>query len=480
MEGSLPMRYRLVKQLTTESILVSTDTGKEVILDRLDLPLNIKESYRLELHNDIRKIGAAEETVAHPGLLKYNGLEKYEDGYYLTRTGSKQEGIAPYQPGDLEAISRDLLAIARMMDAYHRKGSVLAGISLGQLKTGPGGELRLQDPPVINHLSRMLGEPYFFNMPPEVIKGAAWGERSDVFSWGDLAYRLLTGEDPFRAGKSEDRAAKILEGMTIDPRNFECRLSGALSRMIMNCLAPDPNQRPKIATLVGELDGLIQGNQYQATPEVAGLFEERAVVNRRRQQSREKIWMWWRKYGVTALITVAVIAVLVLMGMNRGTPRITSRNKPLEVLNYYFKGIRDVDVSLMDETLYKAKNSLSDTIGNIHVINVSRKANELNMKDDAIKVTVEGLTLEKQAETAESVVYSAKYIVKFIMPAQMQYIDRDDQFTLRPVRKVWRITGIKVLRSKMRTVKLPREEPGGIPVPGSPPANSLQKPVQSE
>jgi hypothetical protein len=474
------MRYRLVKQLTAESILVSTDTGREVILDKLDLPLNIKESYRLELHNDIRKIGAAEETVAHPGLLKYDGLEKFEDGYYLIRTGSEQEGIAPYQPGDLEAISRDLLSIARITDAYHRNGSVLSGMSLGQLKIAPGGELRFQDPPVINHLSRMLGEPYFFNMPPEVIKGAAWGEQSDVFSWGDLAYRLLTGEDPFRAGKSEDRAAKILEGMTIDPRNLECRLSEALSRMIMNCLAPDPNQRPKIATLVGELDGLIQGNQYQATPEAAGLFEEKAAVNRRRQLSREKIWMWWRKYGVTALITVAVIAVFVLMGMNRGAPRITSRNKPLEVLNYYFKGIRDVDVSLMDETLYKAKNSLSDTIGNIHVINVSRKANELNMKDDAIKVTVEGLTLEKKAETDESVVYGAKYTVKFTMPAQIQYIERQDEFTLRPVRKVWRINGIKVLKSKMRTVKVQQEEAGGVPAQGSSGANSPRKPGQSK
>jgi hypothetical protein len=474
------MRYRLVRQLTAESILVSTDTGMEVILDKLDLPANVKESYRLELHNDIRKIGAAEEAVTHPGLLKYNGLEKVEDGYYLARTGAEREGIASYQPGNLEAVIRDLLAIARMMEAYHRRGTVLGGISVGQLKTGPGGELRFQDPPVLNHVARLLGEKYFCNMPPEVMKGAAWGERSDVFAWGDLAYRLVTGEDPFRAGKSEDRAAKILEGMMIDPRNLEYRLSESFGRIIINCLTPDPSKRPETAELIRELAEMIQDNRCIAPPKAARLFEEKAASNRKRQQSRERLWMWWRKFGFTVLISVAVIAVLFVIGMNRGKPTITSQTTPAEVLNYYFQGIRDVNVSLMDETLYKAKNNLSDTIGNIHVINVSRKANEMNMKDDAIKVTVEGLTLEKKAKTAESEVYRAKYTVKFAMPAQVQYIDRDDQFTLRPVRKVWRITGIKVLRSKMRTVKLPREEPGGTPVPGSPPADSPQEPVQSE
>jgi hypothetical protein len=480
MEGTLPMRYRLVKQLTAESILVSTDTGMEVVLDKLDLPVNIKESYRLELHNDIRKISAAEETVAHPGLLKYYGLEKYEDGYYLARTGTEGEGIVPYQRGNLEAIGKDLLEIARLMDVYHRSGTVLGGISWGQLKTGSGGEMRFQDPPVLNHLAKMLDAVYFFNMPPEVIKGATWGEQSDVFSWGDLAYRLVTGEDPFRTEKSEDRAAKILEGMMSDPRDLEYRLSESLSRLIVNCLAPDPKKRPETAALIRELDTLIQNNQCLAAPEVARLFEEKAVANRRRQQAKEKIWMWRRKFGFTVVISVAVIAVLFVMGMNRGKPTITSQTTPAEVLHYYFQGIRDVNVSLMDETLHKAKHNLSDTIGNIHVINMSRKANELNMKDDAIKVTVEGLTLERKAKTAESEVYHVKYTVKLAMPAQVQYIDRDDEFTLRPVRKVWRITGIKVLKSKTRTVKLRREEAGGEPVRDSSQAKSSQRPVKSE
>jgi serine/threonine protein kinase len=459
------MRYRLVRELTAESILVSADAGIEVVLDKLDLPVNIKESYRLELHNEIRKISAAEERVTHPGLLKYNGFEKYEDGYYLTRAGTEREGTVPYQPGDLEDVIRDLLEIARMMDAYHRQGMVLGGISPGQLKTGPGGELWFQDPPVINLLAKLLGEGFFFNMPAEVMKSAAWDGRSDAFSWGELAYRLLTGEDPFYAEKSEDRAAKIINGMMVEPRNIEHRLSEPFSRMIAGCLDPDPQKRPKTVTIIHDLEALIQNRQCLAAPETARLFKEKAASNRKRQQSKEKLWMWWRKFGFTVLITVAVVIVFFAMGMNRGRATITSKTKPVEVLNYYFKAIRKVDVSLMDETLHKAKNSLSDTLGNVHVINVSQKANQFDMKDDMIKVTVEGLTLDKQVETDASVVYNAKYTVKFATPVQLQYIERQDVFTLRPVRKVWRITEIKVLKKKNRTIKLNREK--SIEAPGA-------------
>jgi hypothetical protein len=454
------MRYQLVRELTADSLLVKTETGTECVFDKVALPANLKESYRLELHNKIRELSKNEAGVNASGLIKYHGLEKYNEEYYLRRKEPNDKGIVPYRPVDLAEAIAVLLQIVRIMDAYHRRNVVIGGLSLGQLHCGATGELLLQDPPLLNYLSKMLGEKYGFSLPSEVIKGAPWNQQADVFSWGELAYRLLVGVAPFAAAKPEDQAAKVLEGMVIDPRNMQPRLSAKLSRLILDCLAVTPQKRPDTVNLLQRLEEMAGREECLADPETLAVFQEKAAVYRKQQQSRERLRLWWRKYGISSCVALAVVIVLAAMLFSPKKSILTPRTTPLAVLYYYFKGITTVDVTMIDDTVYRAKNDLSEVVGNIHVINVTQKANQVAMSGDAaIKIKVEGLKIKKESETTGLVVYNVRYNVEFDMRKERQYLARHDRFSLSRVYKVWRITKIKKLQEKRWSEKITPAEP---------------------
>jgi hypothetical protein len=61
-----------------------------------------------------------------------------------------------------------------------------------------------------------------------------------VFSWGVLAYRLLTGQDPFLAPTSAERLEKILRIGALSPRDVNPKLSDGLSRLVIDSLNSVP------------------------------------------------------------------------------------------------------------------------------------------------------------------------------------------------------------------------------------------------
>jgi hypothetical protein len=456
------MRYQKVKELSSETLLLlKTATGEKASADQVLVKANLKEAFRLELHNEIRQLAAGEAVVQVPGLIQYQGLEKVDENFYLVRKDVKDSvGIGHYQPANLSDAVSALLQIVQIMDAYHRQGVVLGGLSPGQLQFSPSGKVLLQDPPVINHLAKLLEGDYGFTLPVEVIKGQAWSVKSDVFSWGELAYRLLTGEAPFAAVQPEDRAAKVITGILIDPRNIQPQISEAFSRLILACLAVEPQRRPTTAELLQQLGTLFNQKKCLAAAAEAALYEGKAVLYRKRQKSQEQFRLWWRKHGLTWCGIGGAVVILLLIFLAPKHSTLSPRTTPAEVINYYFKAVRTVDVSLLDETIYKTKNDLSDILSNIHVINATRKANEMQLGGkDAISIQMEALNLKKEQATAAAVVYQAKYKVKFVMTNEINYLSREDRFELTPVHRVWRITKITILKQKRWNQKIAVPKP---------------------
>lgn len=451
------MRYQLVRELSSETFVVQGTTGAEILFDRVKVKADLKDIFRFELHQDIQRLARDEAAVNSPGLLKYCGFERCGEHFYLVRESAVGEGLADYRPDSPEAALGVLQQLLAIMAAYHQQELVAGGFCLGQLKIGNAGKVLVQDPWVINHLSKFLSGDYDFSLPAEVVKGGEWSRLSDVFSWGELAYKLLTGHDPFAANRPEDRAAKLLEGIVTDPRIFEPRLSEKISQLIQSCLAADAKLRPHPVALAQQFNTMLADGACFASADEVKIFTERSAAHHKKQQSRERLWFWWRKHGrVATIITIGVTVLLTLMLVPK-EERISEKATPWEVLNYYFTAIKTVDVSLMDETIHKAKNSLTDIMGNIHVINVSRKANRFVQGDEdenAIKVTIEGFEVTNKHETATAADYNVKYTLKFITAQEINYLAREDRFHLNPVGKKWRITRIDIYKEKRWTKKL--------------------------
>jgi serine/threonine protein kinase len=82
--------------------------------------------------------------------------------------------------------------------------------------------------------------------------------RSDLFSVGVLAFNLLTGRQPFEGSSPSEIAYHV--GHTPALRASGCApeaIPPALDELVANCLATDPDERPRTAeTIIARLDAL--------------------------------------------------------------------------------------------------------------------------------------------------------------------------------------------------------------------------------
>jgi tRNA A-37 threonylcarbamoyl transferase component Bud32 len=121
----------------------------------------------------------------------------------------------------------------------------------------------------------VLGTPEY--MAPEQARGAVMDGRADLYGVGCLAYHMLTGCQLFAGGSYADVMVRHVKEAPPPPRTLNPRLSEALERAVMRCLAKDPDERPASALgLAEELCAAVGRTLSPATH--ASTSRARAVV----------------------------------------------------------------------------------------------------------------------------------------------------------------------------------------------------------
>jgi hypothetical protein len=93
-------------------------------------------------------------------------------------------------------------------------------------------------------IGSVMGTPHY--MSPEQCRGERLDTRSDIYSLGVVAYRLLTGETPFKGSPEEViELHKTTEAPPLRDRNR--KVPAKIARIVMSALARDPAQRPQSA-----------------------------------------------------------------------------------------------------------------------------------------------------------------------------------------------------------------------------------------
>ena len=91
-----------------------------------------------------------------------------------------------------------------------------------------------------------LGTPAY--MAPEMALGEPVDGRADIYALGCVAYYLITGQLVFEAEKAFQMIAKHLQTPPIPPsQRTERPVSPELERLILKCLAKNPDARPQSA-----------------------------------------------------------------------------------------------------------------------------------------------------------------------------------------------------------------------------------------
>ncbi len=96
------------------------------------------------------------------------------------------------------------------------------------------------------------GTPYY--IAPELVRGYAGNERSDIYSLGIILYQMVTGTVPFQGDTPTAVMAQHLHATPPFPTLINPNAPAALATVIMRCLAKDPMARfPSAEALAGAI-----------------------------------------------------------------------------------------------------------------------------------------------------------------------------------------------------------------------------------
>lgn len=105
------------------------------------------------------------------------------------------------------------------------------------------GLARQTDGPPLTMTGEVIGTPAY--MAPEQASGGSRhaDPRTDVFSLGTTLYELVTGRVPFLGSNAVETLVEIVESEPVSPRDLNPSIPVELQRIILKCLAKDPDLR---------------------------------------------------------------------------------------------------------------------------------------------------------------------------------------------------------------------------------------------
>jgi serine/threonine-protein kinase len=208
----------------------------------------------------LRREARVQMSLEHPNVVRTFDLDQMPDGTLyvvmeLLQGLSLQEQLkrsSPMPPGFAIPI---FMQSCRALSAAHRLGIVHRDLKPGNIFLCEGGAVKVLDfgmsklaqEESLTQDGYTLGTPEY--MSPEQCIGGTIDARSDIYAFGVLMYEALTGELPFRA---KNRQALLEHHQRSKPRlmrqvRSDLNIPEELDRIVLSCLAKNPNDRPQDA-----------------------------------------------------------------------------------------------------------------------------------------------------------------------------------------------------------------------------------------
>ncbi len=194
---------------------------------------------------------------------------------------SLEQVLVREAPLSVERVERLLVQLAQGLSAIHAKGIIHRDLKPENvvLTQGPDGaeQARLLDFGIarlaeteaaasVTQVGTVLGTPEY--LAPEQAMGLALDARTDLYSLGVVAYRMLTGKHPFTGPTPQQFVAQHVHELPKPLVEAAPMLASfpALTGAVMACLEKSPAHRPPTA------QAFVERVQAPLTPNVSGLL----------------------------------------------------------------------------------------------------------------------------------------------------------------------------------------------------------------
>lgn len=249
-----------------------------------------------------------------PGDVPYIVME-YVEGRTLRelmRAGALRE---------IDEERRLLRDVARGLAAAHEKrvihrdvkpGNVLVESGSGRVVLTDFGIAAIQDTGTrlatrLTRAGERIGDPLYIS--PEHVEGETLTPQADVYSFGVLAFELLTGRWPYEAEQGSDPVTAHVEQAPLTIENLRRDLPAALVDLTERCLAKRPNERPTAEELVVLLADGEHATQARTGDAAGNETETTPPARQHTSLDRDRL----RRYGLIAAAGVAAAAAVWLL-----------------------------------------------------------------------------------------------------------------------------------------------------------------------
>jgi len=196
--------------------------------------------------------------LEHPNIVPILGYGDSKGMAYMVMPFIKGDSLQDrLEQGKISKKERDRW-IAQIADALmfaHSRGIIHRDVKPSNVMIDKSGNALLTDFGLAREVegsntltgSMLLGTPAY--MAPEQGRGDPVDARSDQYSFGIILYQLLTGRLPFEADSPMGTVLKHIQEPVPRPTRYVADMSPALERVILKCLAKDPEYRyPSVGT----------------------------------------------------------------------------------------------------------------------------------------------------------------------------------------------------------------------------------------
>ena len=255
-------RYRLVRALARggmATVWVGEDTllTRRVAVKTLHPELTFDEALRTRFRNEA--IAAAR--LSHPGIVAtydtgddqgvgYIVME-FVDGPNLRRV---LDAKGPLPVRETVRIGREMAAA---LDAAHRQGIVHRDVKPANVLVPPGLPVKVTDFGIakaggteLTRTGTVVGTARY--LAPEQLRGDPVDARTDLYALGLVLYEMLVGELPFHGDTEMAIAVARLSTPPAPVRQARPDVPSGLARLVMACLAVEPDERPRSAQAVAD------------------------------------------------------------------------------------------------------------------------------------------------------------------------------------------------------------------------------------